>query len=260
MKFPPNVTTSSSFWYPALIATISAFALSFTLAPPSSAQTSCIKGDARSSGYQLREGMERCEGIRGSRPISASGLRLASYTIGKPLIYSRPLGGKEIALMVPAGASGPDGPMVTVRARGSDYQMIPLQLGSSRQGWRPFAWGTGLLQREGIGIGQLRATALLRQPGDADLWVPVKFASAGAYTLVIASNGALPVANVRIFGPGSRLVQECSGPTQLETELLCRWDGRNVPAGTYRLVASSAQGGSALLNVSLRHDPSWLKR
>jgi hypothetical protein len=117
-----------------------------------------------------------------------------------------------------------------------------------------------LIQRETISPSQLRATALLRQPGDVDQWLPVKFTPAGGYSLVIASNGALPVANVRILGPGSRLVLECSGPTRLESELLCRWDGRKDPAGTYRLVARSADGGGALLNVSLRHDPRWLVR
>jgi hypothetical protein len=117
-----------------------------------------------------------------------------------------------------------------------------------------------LIQREKIGASQLRATALLRPPGDVDQWLPVKFTAAGVYSLVIASNAALPVANVRILGPGRRLVKECSGPIRLETELLCRWDGRNDPAGIYRLVARSAEGGGELLNMSLRHDPRWLSR
>jgi hypothetical protein len=86
---------------------------------------------------------------------------------------------------------------VSVQALGGDYQMTPLRLGSPRQGWRAFEWGAGLIQREQISASQLRATALLRQPGDADQWLPVKFTPAGVYSLVIASNGALPVATVR---------------------------------------------------------------
>jgi hypothetical protein len=162
-----------------------------------------------------------------------------------------------IRLQVPAGL---ESPAVTVQARGGEYQMTTLRLGSPRQGWRAFEWGAGLILRENISPRQLRATALLLQPGDVDQWLPVKFTGAGDYSLVIASNGALPVANVRILGPGRRLVKECSGRTRLETELLCRWDGRNDPAGTYRLVARSAEGGGELLNVSLRHDPRWLTR
>ena len=151
-------------------------------------------------------------------------------------------------------------PELKVQARGGEYQMIALQLGLPRQGWRDFIWSAGLIRREAIHPRELRATARLHQPGDLDLWIPVKFTPASGYNLVIASNGALPLANVRILGPGNRLVQECSGPTRLETELLCRWDGRKDPAGTYRLVARSADGGGSLLNVSLRHDPRWLAR
>ena len=227
-------------------------------APASAAPPPCpSQEDPRSTAYQFREQMDRCEGIRGSRPIAAVGLRLASYTIGLPQSEPRAQRGEVFRLQVPADL---DSPAVSVQALGGDYQMTPLRLSSPRQGWRAFEWGAGLIQREQIGASQLRATALLSPPGDADQWLPVKFTAAGVYSLVIASNGSLPVATVRILGPGRRLVKECSGPTRLETELHCRWDGRNDPAGLYRLVARSAEGGGELLNVSLRHDPSWLSR
>jgi len=215
------------------------------------------RADPRSSAYQFRAQMDRCEGIRASRPISAVGLRLASYTIGQPQIERRMEGGKVLRLQVPAGL---EPPAVTVQARGGAYQMTPLRMSNPSEGWRVFEWGAGLIQLESISPSQLRATALLRQPGDADQWLPVKFSSAGVYSLVIASNGALPVATVRILGPGDRLVKECSRATRLETELPCRWDARTTPAGTYRLVARPAEGDGALLNVSLRHDPRWLMR
>ncbi|MFN9622265.1 MAG: hypothetical protein ACK587_05455 [Cyanobacteriota bacterium] len=237
----------------ALVFVVLALAAWASAAPPPCPS----REDPRSTAYQLRTQMERCEGIRGSRPIVAIGLRLASYTIGEAKRERRAEWGEVIRLQVPAGL---EATVVTVQARGGDYQMTPLRLGSPRQGWRAFEWGAGLILRENISPSQLRATALLRQPGDADQWLPVKFTPAGVYSLVIASNGALPVANVRILGPGKRLVQECSGPTRLETELLCNWDGRNEPAGTYILVARSAEGRGNLLNVSLRHDPRWLSR
>jgi hypothetical protein len=216
-----------------------------------------ITENPRSAAYQFRSQMDRCEGIRSSRPIAALGLRLASYTIGQAQSERSAQRGEVFRLLVPAELGSP---VVTVQALGGEYQMTPLRLGNPRQGWRPFEWGAGLIQREKISTTQFRATALLSQPGEAEQWLPVKFSSAGTYSLVIASNGALPVANVRILGPGSRLVQECSGATRLEDELACRWDARNLPAGTYRLVARSAEGGGALLNVSLRHNPSWLTR
>jgi hypothetical protein len=228
-------------------------ALSTAAAPPPCS----TKENPRSTTYQFRTQMDRCEGMRASRPISAEGLRLASYTIGQIQIERRANRTEVLRLLVPSVLGQP---AVTLQARGREYQMTPLRLGNPHQGWLPFEWGAGLIQRENISASQLRATALLRQPGDADQWLPVKFTPAGVYSLVIASNGTLPVANVRILGPGNRLVQECSGPTRLEGELLCRWDGRKDPAGTYRLVARSADGGGALLNVSLRHDPRWLVR
>ena len=251
-KFVQAAGALSALIAPGLLGTLCAAAPAFSAAPPCPSRE-----DPRSTAYQFRAQMERCEGIRGSRPIAAIGLRLASYTIGEAKRERRAEWGEVIRLQVPAGL---DLPAVTVQARGGDYQMTPLRLGSPRQGWRTFEWGAGLIQRENISSSQLRATALLRQPGDADQWLPVKFTPAGGYSLVIASNGTLPLANVRILGPGKRLVQECSGPTLLETELLCNWDGRNEPAGTYFLVARSAEGRGNLLNVSLRHDPRWLSR
>lgn len=250
-------------WFPYRFALASALALVVvaTAAPAPAGTPPCsTKGDARSTAYQFRQQMDRCEGIRASRPIAAIGLRLASYSIGIPQPQRRAEQGEVLSLQVPAAAAGQDDPAVTVQARGGSYQMTPLRLGRARTGWRAFEWGAGVIKREAISANQLRATALLRQPGDADQWLPVKFAPAGAYNLVIASNGALPVASVRILGPDGRLERECSGPTRLETELPCRWEARDRPAGIYRLIARSAEGGSPLLNVSLRHDPSWLKR
>jgi hypothetical protein len=149
---------------------------------------------------------------------------------------------------------------VTVQARGGEYQMTPLNFGSPRQGWREFIWAAGLIRREAITPSELRATAFLQQPGEATQWVPVRFAPSVTYSLVIASNGSQPLAYVRILGPGDRLVKECSGPTRLEGELFCQWDGRRHPAGSYRLEARAAGSGAGPLNLSLRHDPSWLTR
>lgn len=247
------------YWYAFEASAFSLTGILFALsAAVSAAPPPCPTSEnSRSTIYQFRAHMERCEGLRGSNPIAAIGLRLASYTIGQPQREHRPNQGEVFRLLLPAVH---DHPMVTVQALGSDYQMIPLQLGSPLNGWRPFEWGAGVILRERISASQLRATALLRQLGEVDEWVPVKFSSASVYSLVITSNGALPVAYVRIIGPGNRLVKECSGPTRLESELFCRWDGRNDPAGRYRVIARSAQGGGALLNVGLRHNPSWLTR
>jgi hypothetical protein len=210
--------------------------------------------------YQFRTKMDRCEGMRGERPISAVGPWLASYSIGEVRGQKRPQGGESFNLLVPAIGSARQMPELKVQARGGEYQMIPLQLGLPRQGWRDFIWSAGLIRREAIHPRELRATAQIHQPGEATQWLPVRFSPATTYSLVIASNAPQPVAYVRILGPGDRPVKECSGPTRLEGELLCQWDGRRQPAGSYRLEVRAATGEAGSLNVSLRHDPSWLSR
>ena len=132
-------------------------------ATASAAPPPCLsREDPRSTAYQFQAQMDRCEGIRGSRPISAVGLRLASHTIGQPQTERRAEWGEVLRLQVPAGLKPP---AVTVQAGGGDYQMTPLRLGSPRRGWRAFEWGAGLILRENISASELRATALLRQPG-----------------------------------------------------------------------------------------------
>ena len=74
-------------WFPYRFALASALALVVvaTAAPARAGTPPCsTKGDARSTAYQFRQQMDRCEGIRASRPIAAIGLRLASYSIGIP--------------------------------------------------------------------------------------------------------------------------------------------------------------------------------
>jgi hypothetical protein len=136
--------------------------------------------------------------------------------------------------------------------------MEPIRLDRARKGWNSFTWGADVIRREKISPEQLRATAVITQPGDEDRWLPVKFAPAAVYTLVIASNGSLPVGYVAIVGPGRQVLKRCSGPFRIESELHCRWDARKVPAGTYELVAESSKYEQTLLNVSVRHDPTWL--
>ncbi|MFN6131798.1 MAG: hypothetical protein ACK46L_02620, partial [Synechococcaceae cyanobacterium] len=63
-------------------------------APAHAAPPPCpSRGDPRSTDYQFRPQMDRCEGIRRERPISADGMWLASYTIGQPQSERRAEGG-----------------------------------------------------------------------------------------------------------------------------------------------------------------------
>jgi len=234
------------------------FALGLGAPAVSSAAPSCGKIDPRISTYQLRTAMERCEGTRSSRPIAATGLMLASFTIGQPKIHRKKDAGEVFSLQVPVSSADRREPAVKVHAWHGNYLMEPIRLNQSNKGWRSFIWSAGVISRERISPEQLRATAQITQPGDEDQWLPVKFAPSAIYTLVIASNGSLPVDYVFIVGPGRQVVKRCSGPFRIESELRCLWDARSVPAGTYELVAQSSDVGQTLLNVSLRHDPRWL--
>ena len=247
------------FKHSLLIHTVFILVLGFGGTPTATAAPTCKKGHLGTTDFQRRQSMDRCEGVRRSQLISASGLWLSSFSIGQSNVQRQADGGETLRLWVPISTVYLPHLNVRVQARRGHYLMEPLQFGSAQEGWKTFTWGTAVIRREQIREDQLRATALLRQPGDADQWLPVKFAPANAYNLVIASNAALRVDFVRIVDSNDQLVRECSGPTRLETELPCRWDARDRPAGTYRLIIRSADSGNPLLNVSLRHNPSWLE-
>jgi hypothetical protein len=207
--------------------------------------------------------MERCEGIRHSKPIVARGMRLANFTIGRPNPIKTEDEGIEFSFQVPILSGNMSDPDINVQALRSSYLMIPLRLGSAKSGWKTFAWGGGVIRRERVDPGELRSTAVLSQSGDADLWIPVRFLQSITYSIIISSNASLKISGVSIVDSKNNTVYVCSGPTRLESELLCQWngrsrDGRTSPAGSYRLVAQPAEMGIPPLNLSLRHDPKWL--
>jgi hypothetical protein len=150
-------------------------------------------------------------------------------------------------------------PKVAVEAWKANYRMEPLRLAAPKQGWSEFSWAETVIQGERIPYHQLRATALLRPPGDANQWLPVRFAPASSYSLVISSNGSLPIANVRIVRPDNQTVAQCTVPIRLDQDLLCSWKAADLPAGPYLLRARD-KNGRTVLNETLRHDPRWLSR
>jgi hypothetical protein len=233
--------------------------LSLTRPAAHASSPSCPKADPRDPDYQKRTEMERCEGIRRTKPIAAEGLRLTSYTIGQARPQRGSFRGNVFTLQIPVSPAGLPEPAVAVEASKSNYRMEPLRFGSPKQGWKAFTWGAAVIQGQGIGGEQLRATALLRPSGDANQWLPVRFASAASYTLVISSNASLPIASVRIVRPDNQIVAQCSGPTRMDQELLCTWKAAVLPSGTYLLRARD-ESGRTVLNETLRHDPRWLGR
>jgi len=204
---------------------------------------------------EVRKNMDRCEGFSYPLPGLAWGVYLASYTIGQPQIPDEGRMGFDVP-----DEPGSDPLNVKVKARRGVYQMTPFRLGESRKGWTPFEWGVGMLSRYGIRSDELRATARLSKSGGEVQWLPVRFAPANSYSLVISGDSGLALAHVRIVGPDKKLVKECSGPIQLDGDLLCTWDGRNNSAGIYSLIAPHANDPAKQLNLSLRHNPKWLER
>ena len=103
-----------------------------------------------------------------------------------------------------------------------------------------------MIQGETVPYHQLLATALLQPPGDANRWLPVRFAPASSYSLVISSNGSLPISNVRIVRSGNQIVAQCTGSTRLDQDLLCTWKAADLPRGTYLLRARDENGRMVL--------------
>lgn len=223
------------------------------------ASPGCSRGNMRSSAYQLRPTMDRCEGIRGTRPIAATGLRLASFTIGEPRVQILRGVGEVFSLQVPVSQAGLPEPSVRVQAWRGNYLMEPIRLDPISQGWKGFSWGAGVIRKERISPKDLRATAHIKQPGDADQWMPVRFGPTSTYTLVIASNGPISVDSVFVVGPNRNVVKRCSGPSRIDFELRCLWKAANNPSGSYQIMAYSSGSREVLMNVRLRHDPHWLR-
>ena len=77
---------SSHHWFPLTTVGVSPLAVVLVLSVPVSVgRPPCPTAENfGSTAYQFRLHMDRCEGLLGRRPITAMGLRLASYTIGEP--------------------------------------------------------------------------------------------------------------------------------------------------------------------------------
>ena len=237
-----------------------ALALGLSLPAAHASSPSCLKGDQRDPGWQWRPEMDRCEGIRRTKPIAAEGLRLTSYTIGLASPRKSSRGGSIFVLQVPVLAQGRREPAVAVEAWKANYRMEPRRLEVSNQGWKRFSWGAAVIQGQGISADQLRATALLRTPGDTDQWLPVVFGPANGYNLVISSNASLRVSSVRIVGANMEKVRDCiTRPALLDQDLPCAWNAAGLKPGAYRLLVRSEKGDT-LLDETVRHDPRWLIR
>jgi len=235
-----------------------ALALVLTLPAAHGSSPSCPKGDQRDPGWQWRPEMDRCEGIRRTKPIAADGLRLTSYTIGLASPRKDRRGGSVFVLQVPVLPEGRREPLVAVEAWKANYRMEPRRLEATRQGWKHFSWGAAVIQGQGITADQLRATALLRTPGDTDQWLPVLLGPASGYNLVISSNASLRVSSVRLLGPNKEKVKDClTRPALLDQDLPCSWNAAGLKAGPYRLLVRN-EAGDTLLDETLRHDPRWL--
>ncbi len=236
-----------------------ALLLSLALPAAHASSASCLQGDPRDADFQKRTEMERCEGIRRTKPIAADGLRLTSYTIGQAKLQRGSLGGTVFILQIPVSPAGLPEPEVAVEASKSNYLMTPLRFAPPKQGWKAFTWGAAVIQGQKIEGEQLRATARLRPSGDANQWLPVRFAPAAGYSLVISGNASLPITTVRIVRPDDRIVAQCPAPARIEHDLVCTWKAADLPSGTYLLRARD-ESGKTVLNVTLRHDPRWLSR
>ncbi|MEB3156097.1 MAG: hypothetical protein VKO26_01510 [Cyanobacteriota bacterium] len=241
-----------------------ALALSLALPAAEASAPGCTTADLNHPKFQRRPEMDRCEGITPLKPIAANLLVLTSYTIGQATPQPSPRtserGGSVFALQIPVVEPVQADPEVAVTARKGNYRMDPLRFSAPKRGWKGFTWGAAVIQGQRIASERLRATALLKPPGDSQQVLPVRFAPASSYRLVMSTDASLTVTSVRILDLNKRKVADCAGPgTRIDPDLLCTWNAANLPAGTYTLQARD-EAGKTVLNQLLRHDPRWLKR
>ena len=124
MRFGVAALKSLSLWVPnptITVVAVGVVVLALAAPAPAGPPPCPTSWNWRSAAYLYRTQMERCEGLRGERKISAMGLRLASYSIGELRVLKSPHGGENFSLQVPAIGGAQQTPDVTVQARGGDY-------------------------------------------------------------------------------------------------------------------------------------------
>lgn len=214
------------------------------------------KGNERSTLYQERQKMRRCEGEE-PKEIAASGIRLANFTIGVPRFTRSPDGGQEIRLRIPTLGRSKADPEVWVVETTRNYRMKPLAYIQAPDRWRDFSWGASVLHQLSIQPQQLRTTALLKGEGDADRVLPVLFAADATYSIEVAFNPSLRLRVFRVIGPDGAVVEDflASGNSTGKTT----WDARRLPRGTYTIQARTNDPASKPLLLQVQHDPRWLR-
>ncbi|MFN9623791.1 MAG: hypothetical protein ACK587_13325 [Cyanobacteriota bacterium] len=223
---------------------------------PALAEDCPSKGNPRLPAYQKREQMLRCEG-ESPKPIAATGLWLDNFTIGSPRSRTSSDDGREILLRVPVIGRSSAKPEVTVETSRNNYKMKPLEWRQRGDNWQEFAWGVAVLNQLGIKPAQLRATALLPGGGGASRQLPVWFADARAYTLIVGSNTPLRLRLFRVKGPDGRVVEDfLSGGTDARRAI---WDARRLPRGIYTIEAQADDPSTKPLITAVQHDPRWLQ-
>lgn len=216
--------------------------------------------DRYSLDYQLRDQMKRCEGAR-SQEIAAPRLRLVSFTIGMPEVV--PLqGGRFLRLRLPVlpGEGGTE-VKVVVQARKRNYKMEPLDFQSLSNGWREFRWGSGVIEDLEIPRDKLLAKAVMEKEGAAVELLPVWFAPAKAYSLILEGNTTVELMRFQVRDGRGRIVQDFlrSGNKTNRGEVYYQfWEASRLPAGVYTIEASTIRGATSSVNVRVRHDPRWL--
>ena len=223
---------------------------------PAQAQTCSSQGDPRSTAYQKRGQMQRCEG-ESPKPIAASGLWLDNFSIGSPKSRTSGDNGKEIVLRIPRTGPSDPVPEVTVETSRGNYKMKPLEWRKAGGSWQEFVWGVGVLNQLGIRPEQLRATALIRGGGAAERQLPVWFGDADRYTVIVGSNAPVRLRVFRVKGPDGRVVVDflSTGSDSLRAS----WDARRMPRGQYTVEARAEDPASGPLIMQVEHDPRWLQ-
>lgn len=225
------------------------------------AAASCPEGrNPQSTDYIRRKLPNRCEGIK-EESISGNSLSLISIASRRNLASF----GKTLTLQIPQ-INGGKNPQVIVKSLDDNYhyQMDDLLL-SNKDSRFSFSWDTYVLREAKIPTNKLRALASYSL-GSQPVYVPVILGqTSGKYEFVFYSQDRVKFPNFEILSKDEKAIYSDSRKNPKKGETIFIWDGRNAPAGRYKLhyVANIDRGNEVSDDIEgeiiFEHNPNWLK-
>lgn len=216
----------------------------------------CNDGDLSSTDY-IRRDDNRCEGIKDNSPISGRILELISFT-------TRKIDRLEDNLKLEVPRINNNKPGVFVQTTEDNYLLDGFSLSSDQSSYF-FTWSSYVLKEAKISLNKLRSLSAFKDDYNRIVHLPVILGQpSGKYEFVIFAPFPTRISTFEISLNG-QVVHSDSRTTRQREEIIFTWDGRNEPAGRYKLYfvgeveQFNAPSEEIPVEITFEHNPNWLK-